>query len=79
VREVDYCSGASLMVRRALFAELGGFDPHYAPAYYEDADLAFRLRARGHVTLYQPRSEVVQSRAPRTAPTSSAGSRRTRR
>ncbi|MBV8615359.1 MAG: glycosyltransferase [Acetobacteraceae bacterium] len=59
VREVDYCSGASLMVRRALFAELGGFDPHYAPAYYEDADLAFRLRARGHVTLYQPRSEVV--------------------
>ncbi len=59
VREVDYCSGASLMVRRALFAELGGFDPHYAPAYYEDADLAFRLRARGYATLYQPRSEVV--------------------
>ncbi len=59
VREVDYCSGASLMVRRALFTELGGFDPHYAPAYYEDADLAFRLRARGYATLYQPRSEVV--------------------
>lgn len=58
-REVDYCSGASLMVRRALFTELGGFDPRYAPAYYEDADLAFRLRARGYVTLYQPRSEVV--------------------
>ena len=59
VREVDYCSGASLMVRRALFDELGGFDPHYAPAYYEDADLAFRLRALGYVTLYQPRSKVV--------------------
>ncbi len=59
VREVDYCSGASLMVRRALFEDLGGFDPLYAPAYYEDADLAFRLRARGRATLYQPRSEVV--------------------
>ncbi|MEO9191943.1 MAG: glycosyltransferase [Acetobacteraceae bacterium] len=59
VREVDYCSGASLMVRAALFEALGGFDRHYAPAYYEDADLAFRLRARGHATLYQPRSEVV--------------------
>jgi O-antigen biosynthesis protein len=59
VREVDYCSGASLMVRRALFDDLGGFDGHFAPAYYEDADLAFRLRARGHATLYQPRSEVV--------------------
>ena len=59
VREVDYCSGASLMVRRALFEALGGFDALYAPAYYEDADLAFRLRARGHATLYQPRSEVV--------------------
>ncbi len=59
VREVDYCSGASLMVRRALFETLGGFDARYAPAYYEDADLAFQLRALGHKTLYQPRSVVV--------------------
>lgn len=59
VREVDYASGASLMIRRSLFEALGGFDPLYAPAYYEDADLAFRLRAQGYSTLYQPRSEVV--------------------
>ena len=59
VREVDYCSGAALMVRRALFARLGGFDPCYAPAYFEDSDLAFRLRAIGFATLYQPRAEVV--------------------
>jgi GT2 family glycosyltransferase len=59
VRDVDYCSGAALMVRRALFARLGGFDPRYAPAYFEDSDLAFRLRALGFATLYQPRAEVV--------------------
>jgi GT2 family glycosyltransferase len=59
VREVDYCSAAALMVPRALFAGLGGFDPRYAPAYYEDTDLAFRLRAAGRPVLYQPRARVM--------------------
>ncbi len=59
VREVDYCSGASLMVPRMLFEELGGFDEMFAPAYYEDTDLAFRLRAAGRAVLYQPRSRLI--------------------
>ncbi|MDR3536239.1 MAG: glycosyltransferase [Acetobacteraceae bacterium] len=59
VREVDYCSGASLMVPRPLFARIGGFDERYVPAYFEDSDLCFRLRAMGLKTLYQPRSRVV--------------------
>jgi GT2 family glycosyltransferase/glycosyltransferase involved in cell wall biosynthesis len=59
VREVDYCSGASLLVPRALFARLGGFDTRYAPAYFEDADLAFQIRAAGLKVLYQPRSCIV--------------------
>ncbi|NNJ77995.1 MAG: glycosyltransferase [Xanthomonadales bacterium] len=46
-REVDYCSGACIALRAPLFRELDGFDGHYAPAYYEDTDLAFRVRARG--------------------------------
>ena len=58
-REVDYCSGASLLVRRAVFLEAGGFDEKYAPAYCEDSDLAFRLRQRGLRTYYQPRSVIV--------------------
>ena len=58
-REVDYCSGAALAVPRALFAELGGFDPHFAPGYYEDTDLAFRVRAAGHRVLCQPDARVV--------------------
>lgn len=58
-RDVDYCSGASIMVPKALFDSLGGFDSHYAPAYCEDTDLAFQVRKRGLRVLYQPLSMVV--------------------
>ena len=58
VRDADYCSGAALAIRRDLFLEMGGFDLYYAPAYYEDTDLAFRIRARGMRVLYQPAAEV---------------------
>ncbi len=58
-RDVDYCSGASIMVPRALFHELGGFDTHYAPAYCEDTDLALQIRKRGLRVLYQPLSVIV--------------------
>ncbi len=59
VREVDYCSGASIALRRSLFLQLGGFDSHYAPAYYEDTDLAMRIRQAGLKVRYQPASTVV--------------------
>ncbi|MGE0225441.1 MAG: glycosyltransferase [Acetobacteraceae bacterium] len=59
VREVDYCSGAALMVPHAVFQRLGGFDDRYAPAYFEDTDLSFRLRRMGLRTLYQPRARVI--------------------
>jgi GT2 family glycosyltransferase/glycosyltransferase involved in cell wall biosynthesis len=59
LREVDYCSGACLAMPRALFRSLGGFDASYAPAYYEDADLAFAVRAAGRKVFYQPLSTIV--------------------
>jgi len=59
VRPVDYCSGASLMIPTALFSALGGFDPVYVPAYCEDSDLAFEVRAAGKQVYYTPFSEVV--------------------
>jgi GT2 family glycosyltransferase/2-polyprenyl-3-methyl-5-hydroxy-6-metoxy-1,4-benzoquinol methylase len=58
-REVDYCSGASIMVPKSLFEELGGFDEHYLPAYCEDSDLALKIRDRGYRVIYQPLSTVV--------------------
>jgi GT2 family glycosyltransferase len=59
VREVDYVSGASLLIRKTVWDGLGGFDEAYVPAYYEDTDLAFRVRDAGWTVLYQPRSVVV--------------------
>jgi GT2 family glycosyltransferase/glycosyltransferase involved in cell wall biosynthesis len=59
VRDVDYCSGAAIALPRALFERFGGFDPLYTPAYYEDTDLAFKVRAAGLRVLYQPASVVV--------------------
>ena len=59
LRDVDYCSGACVAVPRQLFEELGGFDQHFSPAYYEDTDLAFRIRARGLRTVYQPLSQII--------------------
>jgi O-antigen biosynthesis protein len=59
VRRVDYVSGAALAIPRDLCLSLGGFDPSYTPAFYEDTDLAMRVRATGLHVLVQPASRVV--------------------
>lgn len=59
VRDVDYVSGAAIMIRKNLWEQLGGFDEHFAPAYCEDSDLAFMVRRAGYRTVYQPASVVV--------------------
>lgn len=59
LRDVDYVSGASIALPRPLWEELGGFDELFVPAYAEDADLAFRIRARGLRTVVQPLSQVI--------------------
>jgi GT2 family glycosyltransferase len=61
-RVVDYLSGACLLVRRSAFDEVGGFDPVYELAYFEDADLCLSLADRGYRTLYEPRSSVTHVR-----------------
>lgn len=58
-RDVDYVSGASLLVRTELFRTIGGFDSRFAPGYYEDADLCFEVRARGYRVSYEPLSVVT--------------------
>ncbi|KGE04734.1 glycosyltransferase [Pseudohaliea rubra] len=57
-KAVDYVSGACLMVRRGLWEDIGGFDERFVPAYYEDADLCFAVRAAGYRVVYQPASRI---------------------
>lgn len=49
-RDVDYASAACWVMRRETFLSLGGFDDQYAPAYFEDSDLAMTAWMRGQVT-----------------------------
>lgn len=59
VKEVDYISGAAILIRTKLWKEIGGFDERFAPAYYEDTDLAFEVRKHGYKVVYNPASVVV--------------------
>lgn len=76
LREADYCSGACIAIPRALFHELGGFDTRYAPAYYEDADLAFAVRAAGRKVYYQPQSTIVHFEGQTSGTETSSGVKR---
>ena len=59
IKEVDYISGAAIMIRKSLWDDIGGFDERYTPAYCEDSDLAFEVRKRGMKVVYNPRSEII--------------------
>ncbi len=48
---------AAAMYRRDIVLEVGGFDERFF-CYFEDIDLAFRLRLLGHRCLYVPNAKV---------------------
>jgi GT2 family glycosyltransferase len=57
-REVSAVTAACMMMRKALFEEVGGFNEHFFTAY-QDLDLCLRLRDRGLRIIYTPRTVVV--------------------
>lgn len=59
IGDVTYASAACWALRRADYDALGGFDPRYHPAYFEDADLALRYARAGLRTVVVAASEVV--------------------
>ena len=76
LRDVDYCSGAALMVRSDIFRQLGGFSEEFVPAYYEDADLCMGVRSLGYRVVYQPRSEVIHFEGVTSGTDLSSGTKR---
>ena len=55
-RPVPYLVSASMVVRRPVFAALGGFDETLR--WGEDVDLSWRLDAAGHRLVYQPEARA---------------------
>ena len=53
-RAVEYVTGASLALRRTTWEAVGGFDPAFHPAYYEEVDLCLRVAALGLTVRYEP-------------------------
>ena len=58
VEEVDWLSGACLLLERSAFETVGGFDESYF-MYAEDVDLCWRLARAGWKSAYVPAAEVV--------------------
>jgi GT2 family glycosyltransferase len=58
-RQVDYVSGAAMASPSQLWRRVGGFSPEFSPAYYEDTDLAFKVRQAGCSVRYAPLARVI--------------------
>ena len=52
--DVEQPAGAYLMIRHAVWAELGGFDEGFYPLWFEDVDFCFRLRAKQYRVRFIP-------------------------
>jgi N-acetylglucosaminyl-diphospho-decaprenol L-rhamnosyltransferase len=57
-RTVDWVSGSCMLIPRAAFDAVGGFDEAF-PLYAEELDLATRLRSAGWSVLFTPEVEVL--------------------
>lgn len=76
VCDADYVSGACLAIRRADFKALGGFDTRFIPAYYEDTDLCFQVRAMGKRVIYQPAATIIHHEGISSGTDESSGTKR---
>ena len=54
VTDVDQPAGAFLMVNRAAWAAVAGFDEGFHPVWFEDVDFCRRLRSAGYRIVYVP-------------------------
>ncbi len=59
--EVEQPAGAFLMVRRAIWVELGGFDERYYPLWFEDVDFCRRAKDRGYRLFFTPEAVALHT------------------
>jgi N-acetylglucosaminyl-diphospho-decaprenol L-rhamnosyltransferase len=59
-RIVDWVSGAAMLLPRAAFDAVGGFDERF-PLYAEELDIATRLADAGWHTVFTPAAQVIHA------------------
>ncbi|MFN7989586.1 MAG: glycosyltransferase [Thermoanaerobaculia bacterium] len=52
--DVEQPAAAALLVRRDVFEKVGGFDPVFAPAWFEDVDLCAKILESGYRIRFVP-------------------------
>ncbi len=57
--DVEQPAGAALLVRRDVLEKLSGFDPAFAPAWFEDVDLCARIWKSGGRIRYVPAARAT--------------------
>ncbi len=63
-KEVQYCSGCSILFSKTDWESLGGFDDRFCPAYYEDTDFNFSMQyILGKKIICQPKSKIYHIRS----------------
>jgi GT2 family glycosyltransferase len=55
--EVDWVSGACMVLRREAYEAVGGFDDRFF-LYWEDTDLCKRIKDSGRKIIYYPKAEI---------------------
>jgi GT2 family glycosyltransferase len=60
---VEQPAGAFLMIRRAVWRELGGFDEGFRPLWFEDVDFCRRAADRGYLLYYEPGAVAIHTGA----------------
>lgn len=59
VKEVDFCSACGVLLKKATWDKVGGFDAIFKPAYYEDVDLCFKIKYHlGLKVMRQPKAKM---------------------
>lgn len=60
-QEREMVTGACLAIRKELFDEIGGFNPNYRIAYWEDSEICMVVKELGYKVVYQPSSRIYHT------------------
>jgi len=60
-QEREMVTGACLAIRKELFEEIGGFNPNYRIAYWEDSEICMSVKELGYKVIYQPNSRIYHT------------------